>query len=156
MKREDDSSRFSFLWGEVGEGEAECTEEAPLWSDDQADCAVDECRLCWADTTRGGDCALRPVLCAADLSHGFDRLGGSVGGDDNVGIEHGDERLEVAGAESGTKRQAAGEWVKPAQGSRGRKSTRMRNKPAVILPVFHFTKILLFHADFQKAFMNGV
>jgi hypothetical protein len=138
MKREDDSSRFSFLWSEVGEaelaqaigvpddsdvgglvvceGEAECTEEAPFWSDDQADCAVDECRLCCAGTTRGGDCALRPVLCAADLSHGFDRLGGSVGGDDNVGIEHGDERLEVAGAESGTKRQVAGEWVKPAQG----------------------------------------
>jgi hypothetical protein len=32
----------------------------------------------------------------------------------------------------------------------------MCNRPAVIPPVFHFTKILLFHADFQKAFMNGM
>ena len=32
----------------------------------------------------------------------------------------------------------------------------MRNEPAVLPPVFHFTKkLLLFHADFQKAFMNG-
>ena len=32
----------------------------------------------------------------------------------------------------------------------------MRNQPAAIPPVFHFTKKLLFHADFQEAFMNGV
>jgi hypothetical protein len=32
----------------------------------------------------------------------------------------------------------------------------MRNRPAVILPVFHFTKNASFHADFQEAFMNGV
>jgi hypothetical protein len=40
-----------------------------------------------------------------DFPHRFDRLSGSVGGNGNVGIEHGDERLEVAG-----------EWVDSSEG----------------------------------------
>jgi hypothetical protein len=85
----------------VCEGESECAEEAPFRSDDQADRSVDECRLCGDCATGGGDCALRPVLRAADLSHGLDRLGCSVGCDDDIRVEHGDERVEVSGAQGG-------------------------------------------------------
>jgi hypothetical protein len=83
------------------EGEAKCQEEPSLRSDDEADRAVDECRLCGASATGARDCVPGPVLCAADFSHGLNRLGGSVGCDNDAGIEHGDERGEVAGAEGG-------------------------------------------------------
>jgi len=56
-----------------------------------------------ASAAGGRDCPLRPVLCAADFSLGLNRLGDSVRCDDDIGVEHGDERLEVAGAQGGKK-----------------------------------------------------
>ncbi len=122
-KREEHSSRFCYLWRERGEvqlpqalgvtddldlgdlsvceGEAEDAEEASSGRDDEAHLAVDERRLCGTCATRGGDCAAGPVLCAANFSHGFDRLGGLVSMDHDVRIEHSEERAEVAGAQSG-------------------------------------------------------
>lgn len=88
----------------VCQGEAKYAEEAAFRSDDEADFAVDECRLCGACAAGGDDCALRPILCAADFPLRFDWLGDSIGADDNVGIEHGNECAEIAGAQSGEER----------------------------------------------------
>jgi hypothetical protein len=123
VKREEHSSRFCCLWREhsevqlaqalgiaddfdlgdlsVCEGEAEDAEEASSGRDNEAHLAVNERRLCGTCAPRGGDCAACPVLCAANFSHGFHGLGGLVSMDDYARIEHGEERVEVASAQSG-------------------------------------------------------
>lgn len=83
------------------EGEAKHAKEASPRSDDEPHTAVDERGLGCACATSCSDCAAGPVLRSTDLSHRLYWLRGAVGANDDVRIEHGDERVEIARAQGG-------------------------------------------------------
>ena len=84
--------------------EAKSAEEMSSGSDHQANSAVDEDGACGSCSLGCLDGLARPELCAANFC-GYGG-GGScrVGADNEIGIEYGDESIEVAGAQRCEKR----------------------------------------------------
>ena len=76
--------------------EAKSAEEMSTGSDHQANSAVDEDGACGSCSLSCLDGLAGPELCAANFGWQRGRGGGCIGADNEIGIEYGDESIEVA------------------------------------------------------------